>query len=149
MHVSYQVLKSFVTDLDDKMCISSSRTYGRSYGRKVLLIGTICAAVIGPQETLVSAEPFDGNGCVATSAFNATAWGGHPASTGAAHKGAGTSVDNLEASGDYTCDKGICWESHPGYNIGDTAWMLFATTFVMLQTPVAEPPHSLSLPRHS
>ena len=31
----------------------------------------------------------------------------------------------------------ICWESHPTFNSGDVAWMLCATTFVMLQTPAA------------
>jgi hypothetical protein len=32
--------------------------------------------------------------------------------------------------------KDICWPTEAGFNTGDTAWMLCATTFVMLQTPV-------------
>jgi len=57
--------------------------------------------------------------CAATSAFNATALG--------------LTVDT--SSDVYTCDGHICWETHPGFDTGDVAWMLFATTFVMLQTP--------------
>jgi Amt family ammonium transporter len=40
----------------------------------------------------------------------------------------------------YTCDEtdpNICWRSESDFDTGDIAWMLCATTFVMLQTPAA------------
>lgn len=47
----------------------------------------------------------------------------------------GFNITRLTASGTYTCEGDFCWETDPDINFGDTAWMMCATTFVMLQTP--------------
>eukprot|EP00038_Savillea_parva_P031441 m.86598 g.86598 ORF g.86598 m.86598 type:complete len:1003 (-) comp9671_c0_seq2:75-3083(-) len=59
--------------------------------------------------------------CVATTAFNATLMN--------------VNLADVAMSETYECEGDICWERHPTPNTGDVAWMLFATTFVMLQTP--------------
>jgi Amt family ammonium transporter len=79
-----------------------------------------------------------GQNCQATTAFDATTMG--------------LNVTLLEANGIYTCENTtfvtnettnayeyhwICWTSNAVPDTGDTAWMLFSTTFVMLQTPAA------------
>jgi Amt family ammonium transporter len=60
--------------------------------------------------------------CAATRAFNASAMG--------------LDINAIDPSV-YTCnlDTKLCWETHANFDTGDIAWMLFATTFVMLQTP--------------
>ena len=96
--------------------------------------GTIArAAMVFTTPALAAAAAATaGKNCVATAAFDRVAmgldWRKNETRWKEAYTCGGDVVDGMGT---------VCWDRHPSFDSGDVAWMLFATTFVMLQTPAA------------